>query len=989
MSEAQDIFLRAHTVVLPKTPSDGAELSRKKRRAFRGMKKSGKWANDVLVFDCESRIDTGQQLTFGFYRTLKLVGDRYELLEEGAFYDDALPEAERQILEAYTHTTDTEVRTFPPRFPLHSRSEFVKEVLYKMARRGAMIVGFNLCFDLTRLARKWPEGKKNEWSLVLVEYPDGNESLLYPRVLIEPIDSKKSFISFRKEWIPEKGKVSPTKIGDARFLDLRTLLWALFNLPLSLKLACELDAFARCDLPKKIDHKPTGKVTPKEITYARQDVRCTAALLNAAKKEFDLHPISLSPDQAYSPASIAKSYLDAMNIKQPEQKFDVPFKVLGIAMESYMGGRSETRVRLEELPVVPVDFTSEYPTTCALLNLWEVITAERLSFEDATTEVRDLLRRTTLGSCFKPEQWNQFRFFALVKPDDDILPVRTMYNGKTMNIGNNYLTSTTSIWVAGPDLIASAIQTGKSPHVVKAIRVVPEGKQRGMKAVNLRGMVEIDPYKDDLFRRAIEQRKLHKSNPELYYWLKIFANAIYGFFVEINPEPTPKRKPVTVRVYAGEKSYRPEKRFHVRENQGHWYAPYLASLITAGGRLLLAMLERSVCNAGGIHAWADTDALAIVSSRKGGSLRHIPGCENVRALPWKTVQSIIDRFESLNPYDRKAVPGSILNLVDANHVDCDPLQTRRQLLGFSISAKRYTLYERSGEKITIVEPKAHGLGYLYPPMNSPKGWDDEHDAPKWIYEFWECLLRILLKLERNDPFWLKRPQMMRMTVTTQNVLKNLRGWHGFRPYSFFLLPILADSGYPAGIDPQRFRLVAPFESDQGKWSRLECINIGNLDDQEKYRLTTSFRTPEFGKRAVLSTFNDLLYRYLRHPEAKSLAPDGGPCKPETRGLLQRAHIVAGRHRRIGKESDRKWEEGDAVESLVCGPIEYESPASPRVLADHALASERLIQKVKKVGIRQLVRLGFGRRILEKMCRGDQVRCSTLREYEEFILEFDL
>jgi hypothetical protein len=49
----------------------------------------------------------------------------------------------------------------------------------------------------------------------------------------------------------------------------------------------------------------------------------------------------------------------------------------------------------------------------------------------------------------------------------------------------------------------------------------------------LRGMVNIDPYKDDLFKRVIEQRKLHKSSPELYYWLKIFANSIYGFFVEI------------------------------------------------------------------------------------------------------------------------------------------------------------------------------------------------------------------------------------------------------------------------------------------------------------------------------------------------------------------------------------------------------------------------------------------------------------------------
>jgi len=31
------------------------------------------------------------------------------------------------------------------------------------------------------------------------------------------------------------------------------------------------------------------------------------------------------------------------------------------------------------------------------------------------------------------------------------------------------------------------------------------------------------------------------------------------------------------------------------------------------------------------------------------------------------------------------------------------------------------IYERSGTEISIVDPKAHGLGYLYPPFDSPIG----------------------------------------------------------------------------------------------------------------------------------------------------------------------------------------------------------------------------------------------------------------------------
>ena len=60
-----------------------------------------------------------------------------------------------------------------------------------------------------------------------------------------------------------------------------------------------------------------------EINYARQDVRATLGLLNALKHEYELHPISLRPDRAYSPASIGKAYLRAMGIVEPMKKFKV------------------------------------------------------------------------------------------------------------------------------------------------------------------------------------------------------------------------------------------------------------------------------------------------------------------------------------------------------------------------------------------------------------------------------------------------------------------------------------------------------------------------------------------------------------------------------------------------------------------------------------------------------------------------------------------
>src|SRR5262245_40622724 len=133
MSEKHDIFLRAHPVVLNKPKNEFRPRSAK----------PPKWAKYVLTFDCECRVDSTQELTFGFYRILGLGDADYELIEEGAFYDDDLPPNERKVLEEYMRTGIPDVKSFPPRFPLHSRSEFIKKVFYKYARKGAMIVGFH------------------------------------------------------------------------------------------------------------------------------------------------------------------------------------------------------------------------------------------------------------------------------------------------------------------------------------------------------------------------------------------------------------------------------------------------------------------------------------------------------------------------------------------------------------------------------------------------------------------------------------------------------------------------------------------------------------------------------------------------------------------------------------------------------------------------------------------------------------------------------
>jgi len=608
------------------------------------------------------------------------------------------------------------------------------------------------------------------------------------------------------------------------------------------------------------------------------------------------------------------------------------------------------------------------------MGLFDVLTAESISFEDNTKNIQRLINNISLEQCFKPELWETLKFFALVQPENDILPVRTVYDGVTQNIGNNYLTSETPLWFAGCDLIASMIRTRKAPHILRAVRMVPHGKQAGMKTVNLQNsMVEINPYKDDLFRKVIEQRKLNKADKSLYYWLKILANSIYGFFVELNPEIQKKKVPVN--VWSGEKNFSDST--DVTEKSGSWFFPPLASLITSAGRLLLAMAEACVEEKKGTYLFCDTDSLAIVSSKMGGRL-DIPGSGGLRALSWEEVRDIVDKFNPLNPYNPNAVKGSILNLVDANYIDSDPTKSQRQLYGYSIAAKRYALYERIGTtEIEIVDPKAHGIGFLYPPKDSPNDWDE--DLPQWIFEMWDYILRGALNVRRKTPSWLHIPQMMRLTITTHNVLEMLGDWKIARPYNFLFLPMI-DPTFGYAFDKrsnERVLLICPYSTHQERWLEMGCVNIHN---GKEYKMLDCTKAENPAHNVVFpSQFARLLIQYQGHPEAKSLAPDGGPCGANTRGLLKRAHIIAGEFRYVGKETDRKWEEGDDPSVLEFKSTEYGRTKM-------VVASEEVKKDIEDIGINKCARESeFDRKnFIRKLLRDIAVKRNSYTAFKRWL-----
>jgi hypothetical protein len=950
MTKTYDLYLRAHTVQLEKQPP-------KHQSRFESPKK---WPDYVLVFDCESDLSADQGLTFGSWRFCELRGVEYVCVDEGFFHDEILSPEDVEELQKFVRTRTPETADDGSNcLHLYPRSKFVREVLGMAIQARAMIVGFNLPFDLSRLALDWEIAENGGWSLILSQWRNPETSQVqankfFPRIVINALNSKTAIIYSTRAPFCEPGKTGKrTKLWPvARFLDLRTLLWALRNKSYSLRTACE-----EFCIPGKLDHKPTGRVDLEEIEYCRQDLRATVGLLNATKKEFDLHPIDPGPDRMFSPASVAKGYLEKLAIAYPSQKVSDADYPYGIFMQSYFGGRAECRIRNREVPVCLVDFMSQYPTVNELLDNWSILIAQAVEFPDATDELRELLSKVTLDTCFDPKLWPDFKFFALVYPENDILPVRTVYNGTTQNIGVNYLTSKEPIWFAGPDVIASILLTGKVPRIVKAIKVVPQGRQPVLGSTSLRSMVTVDANEHSFFKHVIEQRAANASNPALQYWLKILANSgSYGLFVELNPNPAASTK---LKVFSGEESFETES--NVVEEQGKWFAPHLASLITAGGRLLLAMLEKCIADAGGTYLFCDTDSAAIVAAGERQEIP-MPGGKPITALTRDEVNGIVERFRALNPYGAKLVGGSILKI---HKINLDTTQTPRQLFGISIAAKRYALYTKTRNDIEIVEPKAHGLGFFYPPKDSPADW--EHDMPLWVFEAWDWVIRGILRLDRRKPTWFDLPVMMKLTLSTpHHALQHLAKSPLTRPHNFLMIPQVTRFGIPRDIDPSTFTLITQFSCERDQWMNLKCINIH--DPQSPiYELTKEYD----GRRAMAKNFFMLLEGYKNHPEAKSVAHDGSPCKYDTRGLLERAHIVANwPPMYIGKESDRHWEEGEDLALLEFKAIQYSRTGM-------AIADDEQLARIAEVPKREFMRRGINQHTLEKICNREPVRAIKL------------
>jgi len=390
---------------------------------------------------------------------------------------------------------------------------------------------------------------------------------------------------------------------------------------------------------------------------------------------------------------------------------------------------------------------------------------------------------------------------------------------------------------------------------------------------------------------------------------------------------------------------------------------------------MLAMLERLVTDAGGSYVFCDTDSMAIVADRRGrlhpcvgGPVRLSGGGEAVQALSWAQVDEIVDKFASLHPYDRHAVPGSILKVEKENF---DPMGRRRQLWCWAISAKRYMLFTmKDGEPVIegvadgheeateegpeLAKTSEHGLGHLLNPL------DPDDTSGHWITQAWTFLLRRHLGLPVPEPEWLNRPALTRVTVSSPQVLRWFSGMNDghvypdqVKPANFVLL------AHPDPLDPSGALPVAPYESDASKWQGLPWID--RRTGQPVKVTTDPFDGTRRPGTVRVRTYRDVLASYLAHPEAKSLGPDGEPVTSRTVGLLRRRPVEGLRPTTyIGKEGNKL---DDRLSGLVTDPADYRSQY---VDPTHTVWIELVLPVLATMDRREVgMRSGLSRRSIER------------------------
>lgn len=731
----------------------------------------------VVVFDTETETDIKQNFRVGRYDLYI----NWKHVQGEFFYPEDLPTF-RKFLESESR------------------------------KPNSAIVGFNLPFDIARVASRYSAARGSMSGGFSFQMTEESRQ----RVLTKHLGPHKTLIKWN-------GKPQPRGV----WIDVSMLGAALLR-PCSLaEMAKRLDTEHR-----KLETEHGGDIDEHYLEYLRHDVMVTWECYEKLAYLWESYGLQFTPiHRIYSEASIGKAALKQIGIK-PFHSLnpDFPPKILGAAMESFYGGRSEVHIRKEPRRIVHVDFLSMYPTVCALMELWKFTTAKEVRYvqsESATREIEKLLSTVQLSDVLQAKFWRQLHTIVQILPNDDLLPARSNYstNGSP-SIGLNFLRTTVPIWYTLADCIVSKLLTGKVPKILDAITVTPYGKQTGLQTWNVMGKpeYEVEPYHTDFYKRLIELRAT--TSGYVREALKYVANSTcYGIYAELNAIPNDEARHPYL-TGNGEQILSCRR---PAEEPGTYHNPLLATFITGAARLMLATLERQVKDANLDWCFCDTDSLCIAIDSDSDIPR---------------VQEIVQSYESVSPYP------TLKHVLKVEHgIDTETY-------AYCVSAKRYALFTKQDSKVSIVKASAHGLGHLRAPYGDIH---TKEGAAEWILSVWQELLsQNLTKSHKpSESLKLSVPAMSQFTVTSPILLR-----YGMQPYSF---ASLFRTNHSSHMSAQT--VVAPFATTPIDAAKYGCSTVNGQPVPVRF----------------LQTYSDAIREYFNHAESKFK-------NGNKNGILERRHV---------------------------------------------------------------------------------------------------
>jgi hypothetical protein len=432
-------------------------------------------------------------------------------------------------------------------------------------------------------------------------------------------------------------------------------------------------------------------------------------------------------------------------------------------------------------------------------------------------------------------------------------------------------------------------------------------------------MYEVDPLKESLWGACAKLRLRLKRHPELdprghmrALLKSMCVSGSFGMHAELHRAQGPEEEMVDIRVHSGSGSW--EIPMHNPEDPGRWYNPFVASLATAGCRLLMAMLERAVIAEGGDWIFSATDAMAICASRRGDAIRH--------ELSFAQVEIIAGDFASLNPHG----DGSILKI--------EYRSTERQLYCYAISTYSYAfaIKERGRYKVlrrgVDSEPEDGFSCFLLGNYIDPNG--PESDSG-WIADVWESLFN---RDYYNLPWSITSgPAVMVCPLNTPAAIGKLHRLEKAKHYRNQIKPTntFMTCSLRGGKKGRKTpHLILPFDPNPANWQKKGWIN---RHDGKRY---TFDRLARMGYQP--KSYWDVISQHRCQIEKKRI-------NGHSTGRLFRPHILIGEIVHICKETNQ-LEEYEAHLITRSEMLNLYDPEAPRNKLAEALERLTVIAKTK-------------------------------------------